>query len=115
MIIIGEKLSIIAKRVREAMMKKDKGPIQEIATAQWKAGAGMIDANIGPTNNDLEILEFLKDHGKNIVVVANKIDKIKKSECKHQLKKIEALVGVHKFIPYSAENKIGVSKLINEL
>jgi len=47
MLIIGEKLSIIAKRVREAMMKKDKGPIQEIATAQWKAGAGMIDSNKG--------------------------------------------------------------------
>jgi len=51
MLIIGEKLSIIAKRVREAMMKKEKGPIQEIAISQWKAGAGMIDANIGPAED----------------------------------------------------------------
>ncbi|MGO9014315.1 MAG: dihydropteroate synthase [Dissulfurispiraceae bacterium] len=51
MLIIGEKLSIIAKRVREAMMKFDKGPIQEIATRQWKEGAGMIDANIGPAED----------------------------------------------------------------
>lgn len=56
MLIIGEKLSIIAKRVREAMMKKDKGPIQEIATSQWKAGAGMIDANIGPAEDGGEDL-----------------------------------------------------------
>lgn len=56
MLIIGEKLSIIAKRVREAMMKKDKGPIQDIATAQWKAGAGMIDANIGPAEDGGEAL-----------------------------------------------------------
>lgn len=56
MIIIGEKLSIIAKRVREAMMKKDKGPIQEIAITQWKAGAGMIDANIGPAEDGGEDL-----------------------------------------------------------
>jgi 5-methyltetrahydrofolate corrinoid/iron sulfur protein methyltransferase len=56
MLIIGEKLSIIAKRVREAMMKKDKGPIQEIAIAQWKAGAGMIDANIGPAEDGGEDL-----------------------------------------------------------
>ena len=56
MLIIGEKLSIIAKRVREAMMKKDKGPIQEIAQAQWKAGAGMIDANIGPAEDGGESL-----------------------------------------------------------
>jgi len=51
MLIIGEKLSIMAKRVREAMMNRDKGPIQDIATAQWKAGAGMIDANIGPAED----------------------------------------------------------------
>jgi 5-methyltetrahydrofolate corrinoid/iron sulfur protein methyltransferase len=56
MLIIGEKLSIIAKRVREAMMKADKGPIQEIAIAQWKAGAGMIDANIGPAEDGGESL-----------------------------------------------------------
>jgi len=56
MLIIGEKLSIIAKRVREAMMKKDKTPIQEIAIAQWKQGAGMIDANIGPAEDGGEDL-----------------------------------------------------------
>lgn len=56
MLIIGEKLSIIAKRVREAMMSKDKGPIQEIAKAQATAGAGMIDANIGPAEDGGEDL-----------------------------------------------------------
>jgi len=56
MLIIGEKLSIIAKRVREAMMKKDKGPIQEIATRQWKEGSGIIDANIGPAEDGGEEL-----------------------------------------------------------
>lgn len=56
MLIIGEKLSIIAKRVREAMMKKDKGPIQEIAKTQWQQGAGMIDANIGPAEDGGEDL-----------------------------------------------------------
>lgn len=54
MLIIGEKLSIIARRVREAMLRKDKGPIQEIAVNQWKAGAGMIDANIGPAEDSGE-------------------------------------------------------------
>ncbi|HMK43819.1 MAG TPA: dihydropteroate synthase [Dissulfurispiraceae bacterium] len=51
-LIIGEKLSIIARRVREAIQQRDKAPIQEIAVAQWKAGAGMIDANIGPAEED---------------------------------------------------------------
>ncbi|MHB8880995.1 MAG: dihydropteroate synthase [Thermodesulfovibrionales bacterium] len=56
MLIIGEKLSIIAKRVREAMMKKDKGPIQEIALVQAKQGASIIDANIGPAEDGGEDL-----------------------------------------------------------
>jgi len=56
MLIIGEKLSIIAKRVREAMMKKDKAPIQEIAIRQWKEGSGVIDANIGPAEDGGEDL-----------------------------------------------------------
>ncbi|MBI4844142.1 MAG: dihydropteroate synthase [Nitrospirae bacterium] len=48
MIIIGEKISIIAKKVREAMNSRDPLPIQELAEAQWKAGAHFIDVNIGP-------------------------------------------------------------------
>ncbi len=56
MLIIGEKLSIIAKRVREAMMNGDKGPIQEIARTQQQYGAGMIDANIGPAEDGGEEL-----------------------------------------------------------
>ncbi len=60
MLIIGEKLSIIAKRVREAMMKKDKVPIQEISVAQWKAGARIIDANIGPAEDGgEEMMEWM--------------------------------------------------------
>lgn len=60
MLIIGEKLSIIAKRVREAMMKRDKGPIQEIAIRQWKEGSGMIDANIGPAEDGgEELMEWM--------------------------------------------------------
>lgn len=56
MLIIGEKLSIIAKRVREAMLKRDVAPIKEIAISQWKSGAGMIDANIGPAEDGGEAL-----------------------------------------------------------
>jgi 5-methyltetrahydrofolate corrinoid/iron sulfur protein methyltransferase len=60
MLIIGEKLSIIAKRVREAMLKRDKGPIQEIAIRQWKEGSGMIDANIGPAEDGGEgLMEWM--------------------------------------------------------
>jgi len=56
MIIIGEKISIIAKKVREAMESRDPKPIQELADAQWKAGAHFIDVNIGPAEDNGEDL-----------------------------------------------------------
>ena len=56
MIIIGEKISVIAKKVREAMDNRDPKPIQELAEAQWKAGAHFIDVNIGPAEDKGEDL-----------------------------------------------------------
>ncbi len=56
MIIIGEKISIIAKKVREAMKSSNPKPIQELAEAQWKAGANFIDVNIGPAEEKGEEL-----------------------------------------------------------
>ena len=41
-------------------MNRDKGPIQEIALAQFKAGAGMIDANIGPAEDGgADLMEWM--------------------------------------------------------
>jgi GTP-binding protein len=75
----------------------------------------IIDANIGPTDDDLEMLRALEDFQKDIVVVANKIDKIKKSKYAEQLQEIKDLVGEHKIVPYSSHDRIGRSALINEI
>jgi 5-methyltetrahydrofolate corrinoid/iron sulfur protein methyltransferase len=56
MIIIGVYISVIAKKVREAMDNRDPKPIQELADAQWKAGAHFIDVNIGPAEEKGEDL-----------------------------------------------------------
>jgi 5-methyltetrahydrofolate corrinoid/iron sulfur protein methyltransferase len=48
MIVIGEKISIIAKKVREGMENRDPKWIQQLAADQHKAGATFIDVNIGP-------------------------------------------------------------------
>ncbi|MBC8412266.1 MAG: dihydropteroate synthase [Nitrospira sp.] len=56
MIIIGEKISVIAKKVREAMDARDPKPIQDLAMEQWKAGAHFIDVNIGPAEDKGEDL-----------------------------------------------------------
>lgn len=74
----------------------------------------IIDANVGPKDTDLEVLRNLEEHDKEILVVANKIDKIKKSEYEQQMKHIEATIG-RPVLPYSAQEKIGVGTLINEI
>ncbi|HBH46696.1 MAG: ribosome biogenesis GTP-binding protein YsxC [Candidatus Jacksonbacteria bacterium RIFOXYC2_FULL_44_29] len=75
----------------------------------------IIDAHIGPQENDLEILRCLEKYKKNIIVVANKIDKIKKSEYESQLENIQEVIGGHLVIPYSAKKKIGVTALLDEM
>lgn len=75
----------------------------------------IIDASVGPTKDDLEMLYALEDYRKDIIVVANKIDKIKQTEYDEQFKTIKELIGNHKIIPYSAKKKIGVKELLNEI
>jgi GTP-binding protein len=71
----------------------------------------IIDANIGPTTDDLEILESLERYDKNVLVVANKVDKIKPSLYKPRLQEISEAVSPHKIIPYSTVKKIGIADL----
>jgi len=75
----------------------------------------IIDAKVGPTQDDLDTLSGLEKHNKNIVIIANKIDKVKKSQYEEQFKKIQELIGDHKIIPYSAFKKIGIGELSNEI
>lgn len=75
----------------------------------------IIDANIGATNTDMEMLFSLKDHHKDVIIVANKIDKPKSNALAKQLKDIQNSVGDYKIIPYSAEKRIGVTELANEM
>ena len=48
MIVIGECIHIIAKRVREAVDNRDKQFIQDLAKRQVEKGAQVLDLNLGP-------------------------------------------------------------------
>ena len=74
-----------------------------------------MDANVGPSKNDLEMLALLKEYQKDIVIVANKIDKIKRSEYDERLQKITAIARGTPVVPYSSEKKTGVEELRNQL
>ncbi len=75
----------------------------------------IIDANIGFTDNDLEMLEIMEDQKKNIVIVANKIDKIKPSQKFTKLKKIQEIAKNHTVIPFSSKERIGIAQLTDQL
>jgi GTP-binding protein len=75
----------------------------------------IIDANVGPSKDDLAMLRALEDHGKNILIVANKVDKIKKSEYETELHKLAKTMGDNPAILYSAKEKIGIDDLAEKI
>lgn len=74
----------------------------------------IIDAKVGPTSDDIRMCNRLEKAGKDIVIVANKIDKIKKSVYDKQIQEIKDIFHTYKVIPCSAEKKIGVGELAEE-
>lgn len=75
----------------------------------------LFDAEIGPTDSDLEMLYELEKVGKDIVLVANKFDKVPKSKQKPHLEKLEKSLHGHRVFPFSSKTKLGLDELINEI
>lgn len=75
----------------------------------------IVDAFVGVTKDDLEMLSALMQTNKKIVIVANKIDKIPKPKYEEHIQKIRELVGGYPIIPYSTPAKIGMEALAQEI
>jgi 5-methyltetrahydrofolate corrinoid/iron sulfur protein methyltransferase len=54
MIIIGERINGMFKKVREAIQAKDAAFIKDLAARQVKAGASILDINVGTASTDPE-------------------------------------------------------------
>ncbi|MBQ0102166.1 MAG: YihA family ribosome biogenesis GTP-binding protein [Firmicutes bacterium] len=65
----------------------------------------LIDMKVGPTNDDLMMLDWLKNAGQRFVVVATKSDKLNKTDYAKQLKSLSSLADT--VIPFSALSKAG--------
>ena len=48
MLLIGENLNVMVKKIGTAMKERDPKPIQELAIAEANAGVDYIDINLGP-------------------------------------------------------------------
>ena len=78
-------------------------------------GIMIVDARHAPTNNDITMARWFLDSGCPFVVVANKLDKLKKSEIEPNMKTIRQdleLTDECVVLPFSAEKGTGRDELI---
>jgi GTP-binding protein len=75
----------------------------------------IIDAKVGLTVLDHEMIKILEENKHQIVIVANKIDKIGKMAVEKQLLSIQKEAPDIFILPYSAKTKEGKDKLIEKI
>ena len=84
-------------------------------TSLMTLGAMIVDARHKPTADDCTMGEWFKGSGKPFVVVANKLDKLKKSEVEGNLQRIRETLELGEdtpLIPFSAEKGTGKEELL---
>ncbi len=85
------------------------------AAGRIDLGILIVDARHAPTNNDITMARWFLDSGCPFVVVANKLDKLKKSEIEPNLATIREdleLPEACPVIPFSAEKGTGKDELV---
>lgn len=81
-------------------------------------GILIVDSRHKPTDNDVIMCDWFKASGGRFVVVANKLDKLKKSEIEPNLALIRQTLTLPdevRVIPFSAEKGTGREELVREL
>ena len=81
-------------------------------------GVMIVDARHKPTADDVTMAEWFRSSGCRMVVVANKLDKLKKSEIEPNLKLIRGTLDLPEevlLIPFSAEKGQGRDELMAEI
>lgn len=81
-------------------------------------GVMIVDARHKPTADDVTMAAWFKNAGCRLVVVANKLDKLKKSEIEPNLKLIRETLSLPDevlLIPFSAEKGQGRDELLGEI
>ncbi len=87
-------------------------------TGLMTLGVQIVDARHKPTADDCTMAEWFKSSGKPFVIVANKLDKCKKSEIEGSLLRVRETLGLDetvKVLPFSAEKGEGKQDLLNEI
>lgn len=88
------------------------------ASGLFKLGVMIVDARHKPTADDITMAEWFKSSNCPFVIVANKLDKLKKSEIEPNMALIRSTLELDesvRIIPFSAEKGQGREELMAEL
>ena len=88
------------------------------ASRLFGLGVMIVDARHKPTADDVTMAEWFKSSGCRLVVVANKLDKLKKSEIEPNMALIRETLSLPEdtlLIPFSAQNGQGRAELLAEI
>lgn len=91
---------------------------QFFAAQLFQLGVMIVDARHKPTADDVTMAQWFKASGCALVVVANKLDKLKKSEVEPNMALIRRTLELDesvRIIPFSAEKGQGREELISEI
>lgn len=86
------------------------------ASGRIDLGVFIVDARHAPTNNDITMARWFLESECPFVVVANKLDKLKKSEIEPNMQRIREDLKLPEecpVIPFSAEKGTGKDELVN--
>ena len=78
-------------------------------------GVLIVDARHKPTADDVTMCDWFKGTGRPVIVVANKLDKLKKSEIEPNMARIRETLALGEetlLIPFSAEKGTGKAELL---
>lgn len=67
----------------------------------------IIDAKVGVTDFDKQMIEILDKSCHNVIVLANKIDKLKKNDIRKKIEEFHIESGGKLVFPFSAKEKVG--------
>jgi GTP-binding protein len=75
----------------------------------------LIDANVPPQAPDQQLIEFLQEAGRDLLVVATKTDKLSSNKLRHTLATLADAHGIAEILAYSAKTGAGKSELWHEI
>jgi GTP-binding protein len=76
------------------------------------AGVLIVDSRHKPTADDLTMVRWFKESNVPVTVVANKLDKLKKSEIEPNIERIKLTLELSNVIAFSAETRFGREELV---